>query len=291
MFIRIIARFSWFTIRIGRIQVARINEWVTLPDMAIIVFILITAALGTYGYIRGAIRFCLTLLPGLFTSALVLFFCTTLYQIDSLRKAGLIWPGLILMLVSACGGYILQYFARKIVPKTQYQVDRIGGVAIGLLLSIIMVWLGCVYFVIWSTSNQPKREPGSADWLADTLHTSVIQWIPLLNTGSDIMMDMTELATTNKSVRRQAIKSLGLDKLVDIPQIRALLEDKQTQADIQAASKGDIYAIWRLQQNPLVMELFETEEITDMISGISFDDVSKAVREAKKIDAGNSEVH
>lgn len=105
------------------------------------------------------------------------------------------------------------------------------------------------------------------------------------------MMDMTELATTNKSVRRQAIKSLGLDKLVDIPQIRAVVEDKQTQADIQAASKGDIYAIWRLQQNPLVMELFETEEITDMISGISFDDISMAVREAKKIDAGNSEVH
>lgn len=250
--------------------------------MAIIIFIFTAAALGSYGYIRGAIRFCLTLLPALLTSFIVLFFGPTLYRIDSLRKAGLIWPGLILLFVSVCGGYILQYFTRKIAPKTLHQADRIGGVALGLFLSINVVWLGCVYFVVWSTSNQPNREPDSTDWLANTLHTSVIQWVPILNTGCDTILNITEFATTNKSVRRQAIKSLGLNKLVDIPQIQALLEDKDTQADIQAAAKGDMYAIWRLQQNPLVLDLFETKEITEMISGISIDDISRAVREAKK---------
>ena len=67
--------------------------------MIIVLFILTTAAMGAFGYYRGATRLCLTLFPMLFTSLLLWLLGPMCYRIDSLRNAGLFWPGMILIVI------------------------------------------------------------------------------------------------------------------------------------------------------------------------------------------------
>ncbi len=238
--------------------------------------------MGAYGYWRGAARVGLALSPPLIASFLIWLLGPTFYRIDGLRNAGLVWPGLILLLTGVGSGYALQFYCRKKLPKKPCRADRIGGLAVGLFVSLIVVWLGCVYFVVWSASNRPHRTTGSAGWLAGALNTAVVRWVPGLGSGSDAMMSMAEFATAEEPVRRQAIENLGLNHLADLPQLQAVFRDEETQADVQAAAKGSIASLWRLQKNPLILRLLEAEEITEVLTTHSLDDITKAVREARE---------
>ena len=79
------------------------------------------------------------------------------------------------------------------------------------------------------------------------------------------MMNLVEIANTEEDARRQAIEELGFNRLHDLPQMRALLADEETQSDVQAAAKGNIAAVWRLQKNPHILKLLEAEEIANMV--------------------------
>jgi len=250
--------------------------------MAFVFLFLVAAGLGAYGYYRGAARFGLALLPLLLAAALIWLLGPLIYGIDGLRNAGLIWPGLVLFVCGVSGGYTLQFYCRKRLPKKCHRYDRIGGVAVGLLVSMVLVWIGCVYYVVWSSSNRPDRSTGSAGWLANALNTGVVRWVPGVGSGSDAMMRMVEIATAEEAVRRQAIEDLGLSGLADLPEMQVVLNDEQTQADVQAAAKGNIAAIWRLQKNPHLLRLLETDEVRQVLTARSLKDIAAAVRKARK---------
>ncbi len=257
--------------------------------MAFVVLFVITAVLGAYGYMRGATRIGLALLPLLLASVFLWLFGPMFYRIDALRHAGLIWPGLILVSAGIIGGYIVQFFVRRKLPKKIHPVDRIGGSIISLILSLIVVWLGCAYFVVWSTSKQSDRAAGSASWLANALNTTVVTWIPGIGAGSDTMMNMMEIATAGEDIRRQAIEELGFDHLLDVPEMQAVFEDDETHADIQEAAKGSIAAVWRLQKSPYVLRLLESEEIAEVVNRRSLEDIAQAVRKAREARAEDQE--
>ncbi len=250
--------------------------------MAFVFFVLVAAGLGAYGYYRGAARFGLALLPLLVATALIWLLGPLFYRIDGLRNAGLVWPGLILFVAGVSGGYTLQFFCRKRLPKKCHKYDRIGGVAVGLFASLILVWIGCVYYVVWSSSNGPSRPTGSAGWLANALNTGVVRWVPGVGTGSDAMMSMVEIATAEEAARRQAIEDLGFSGLVDLPEMQVVLNDEQTQADVRAAAKGSIAALWRLQKNPHLLRLLETDEVSQVLNARSLEDIAAAVRKARQ---------
>lgn len=258
--------------------------------MAFVVLFLVAAVLGTYGYSRGALRLGLALAPLLFGSVLVWLLGPMFYRFDALRNLGLVWPGLILCLTGAGGGYIVQFSCRKKLPKKLRRADRVGGVVVGLFVCLIVVWLGCVYSVVLSASNQPGGNSGSAGRLADALNTAVVRWIPGPGAGSDAMMNMMEIATADEHVRRKVIEDFRLNRLLDLPQMQAVLNDAKTQSDVQAAAKGSIMAVWRLQKDPHILELLASDEIAEALSARSLEDIAGALREAGQTSAAGHEL-
>jgi len=238
-------------------------------------------AFGVYGYYRGALRLGLSLAPLLIAGALLWIFGAAVYRIDALRNAGLVWPGLILMLVGLAGGYAVWFIGRRKLPKEVHRNDRVCGSVLGVIISLVVVWLGCVYFVVLSASSGGGGNGGSTLWLARALTT--------VGAGSDTMMDMVEIASADENVRRQAVADLGLDSLVDLPEMQAVIDDGATQEDLQKAAQGSMTALWRLQKNPHILKLVETEEIIEVVDRHSLEGLAEVVRNAKQNDAGDGE--
>ncbi|UCC31256.1 MAG: hypothetical protein JSU86_03065 [Phycisphaerales bacterium] len=250
--------------------------------MAIGVLFIVAAAFGAYGCFRGALRFLLTLLPLILASVLLWLLGPLLYRIDILRNAGLMWPPAILVILGVAGGYVLRFIGRKKLPKRIHLADRIGGAALGLLLSLVVVWLGCVYVTVWSSSQDSARDSGSTARLARALDSAVLRWIPVVGSGSRSMTDLMEISTADEEVRRRALKELGFDGLLDDPQMQAVLDDPETMQDIEAAAKGSIPALWRLQKSPKILQLVESERAREAIDSHSLEAIVEAIRRTKQ---------
>ena len=250
------------------------------PTMAFIFLILVTGGLGVYGWWRGGRRIGLSLAPLVFASLLFWLFGPLFYRIDALRHAGLIWPMLIVTLPGFIGGYVLYFLTRKKLPKRPVRWDRNVGVAAGVLLALALVWLGCVGWVMLSVSRGQGYPSGSAAWLARALNTVVVQWIPVVGAGSDAMMDMVEIAAADEETRRRVLAEMDLEDLRDLPEMQAVLNDTATYEDVQQAGKGNLAALYRMQRNPLMQQLLETEEMARLLDRDTLAEMAEAIRAA-----------
>lgn len=249
--------------------------------MAFVFLIVAAAGFGAYGWWRGGRRIGIALAPLLFGSILFWLFGPLCYRIDALRHAGLMWPALIVTLPGFIGGYVLYFLVRKKLPKQPVQWDRGVGAAAGVLLALALVWLGCVGWVMLSVSRGQGYPSGSAAWLARALNTAIVQWIPVMGTGSDAMMDMVEIASADEETRRQVLAQMELDDLRELPEMQAVLNDAATYEDVQQAGKGNLAALYRLQKNPLMQRLLETEEMGRLLDRDTLAEIAKAVRAAR----------
>ena len=250
--------------------------------MAIGALLIAAAALGVYGYFRGAVRLLLALLPLALASFLLWLLGPLFYRIDMLRSAGLIWPAFTLVFTGLAAGYVLQFGVRKKLPSKIHRADRIVGSVTDVLFALLVVWLGCVYVAVWSASRQGATSRGSAEKLARVLDAAVLQWIPAVGSGSTAMMELLEISTADEQVRRRALQELEFDRLLDLPQMRAVQHDAKTRKDIEAAAKGSILALWRLQKNPRILKLVENDEVRGALDSHSLDEIAEAVRELKQ---------
>ncbi len=250
--------------------------------MAIGALLIAAAALGVYGYFRGAIRLLLVLLPLCLASFLLWLLGPLFYRIDMLRGVGLIWPAFTLVFTGLAAGYALQFGLRKKLPAKIHRADRIVGSVTGVMVSLLVVWLGCVYVAVWSASRQGVTGRGSAEKLAHVLDAAVLRWIPAVGSGSAAMMELLEISTADEQVRRRALQELGFDRLLNSPQMQVVLNDAETRKDIEAAAKGSIFALWRLQKNPRILELVENDEVLEAIGGHSLHEIAEAVRELQQ---------
>lgn len=249
--------------------------------MAVGMLIIVAAALGTYGYFRGAIRFFLAVLPLILASLLLWLLGPLFYRFEALRNAGLAWPGLMLLVFGSVAGYAVRFVAKRKLPRKIHRADRIGGSIIGVLVSVVVVWLGCVYATMWSAARQDGGGGGSAARLAHTIDSVALQWIPVVGSGSTTMMGLLEISTADEEVRRQALHELGFDRLFDVAQIRSVMEDAETRKDVEAAARGNVAALWRLQRNPKVLQLVDSEEVREAVDKLSLDEIVEAVRRSK----------
>lgn len=250
--------------------------------MAIGVLLIVAAAFGAYGYFRGGLRFLLALLPLILASFLLWLLGPLLYRIDVLRSVGLVWPPAVLVILGVVVGYVLQFVGKKKLPSKIHIADRIGGSVLGVLISLIVVWLGCVYVAVWSASRDSDTGSGSAARLARVLDSAVLRWVPIVGSGSRSMTGLMEISTADEEVRRRALQELGFDRLLDDPQMRAVLDDPEIRQDIEAAAKGSMAALWRLQKSPKILQLVESEEIREVIDRHSLDEIVEAVRRSKQ---------
>jgi len=247
---------------------------------AIFLFIVAVGGLGYLGWRRGGARLGLALAPVLICSIFLWIAGGIAYQIDMMRNLGLVWPALFLIIPGLVGGYLLRFWLRKKLPDTPGQRDRMIGTAVGVLMGLVVTWLGLVYQTVWVASHD--GQPSSFNMgVADVLNGGVIRWIPGIGSGSDAVMNMVDIATAPEDVQREAARDLGLDKLNDLPEMQAVVEDPEIQAQIESIKRGNVLAIWSLQKDPRVLDLIKSPKIHEILKDISLDDISEAVQRVK----------
>ncbi len=251
--------------------------------MAAIVLLLIAlgVACGAYGYFRGGMRLGVSLLPPIVVAAAFWLFGATCFGMASVRNYGLVWPALLILVPSLTAGLGIRYLIQRRLPKRVHMVDRAAGALAGLVGSLLLAWLGCVQFAILAAARDPGREDGPAILFARAVNGAFIQRIPIVGSGGRTMMNLLEIATAEESVRRAAVVELGLDRLRELPEMQAILSDTATQADIEAAAKGNLSALWRLQRNAQILRLFDNEEMAAAVSRRTLDELADGVRRAK----------
>lgn len=255
--------------------------------MSLVIVFLVMVALGALGYWRGGMRFGLALLPLVLASLLIAILAGVFYGIDAFRSLGLMWPGLVLIVVGLGGGYALQWWLKKKLPEERATWDRVVGAVAGVFIAVIASWLVLVYASLW-TASRGGEEGGSAEY-ARVLNSGFVRWVPGVGSVSDMTMVMMELGTAGEDVQTRAIEILDIQTLAEDPYVQAVLEDPATQDDIQAASRANIAAIYRLQKNPLILDLAQSEAIQDVLDRMSLADISAAIQQAREEAGGASD--
>jgi len=249
--------------------------------MTYVVLLIVACGLGAWGYWRGGLRIAFGLAPLIFASALMWVFGGLLYRSDFITSAGLAWPLILPLVIGIAGGYVLQFFVRKKLPREPHRADRVAGAAVCVLISIVMVWIGSLYLALRGAS-QDGTIASSATGPARFLNKAVVRWIPAVGSGSDSLMSVVEIASADEDVRQRAAESLKIDHLLNSETFLLMTNDAATLDDLTAASSGNLLALWRLQKNALVHEFYKSAEVQDAIKRLSLADIANAVREAQE---------
>lgn len=249
--------------------------------MAYLGLFLALMCFGGIGWWRGGIRTGLGILPLLLASVLLWLLAGPVYGWTVRSHMQLLWPGLFIILLGLSLGYVVAMVVRrKLKDRPVSTGDRIAGATIGLFIGIVLTWVGSLYFAVKAAAEH--RQAGSSGEVANLLNASVVRWIPGVGAGSDALMDLREIAAADEESRRVAVENLKLDKLPEVPAVRAVIEDEQTIADIQSLGEGELTAILRLQKNELIIELFDSPEVREVLDRVSLKALAAAVREAQE---------
>ncbi len=249
--------------------------------MAYLFLLIAVVGLGAVGWWRGFLRVGTALLPLLCASLLLWLFGGLLYRVDALRGMGLLWPGTILLFLGLAAGYTARYFLKRRFETEIALWDRISGSVLGVLLGLMVTWLGLVYFNVRAASQHKPMSETSAG-MARALNDGFVRWIPGIGAGSMAMTSMMEIASADEEVRQRAVELLDIDDLADSPAIGRMMDDPATSADIEAASRGSVGALYRLQKNPLVLGLADDEEFMTAVRRLTLDEMVRAVRQAEE---------
>lgn len=248
--------------------------------MTYLVLIIVAGGMGAWGYWRGGSRVVFRLLPLLLASALVWAFTGLLFRIEFITSAGLAWPLVLPMVIGLAGGYVAQFFLRKQLPKEPKKYDRIAGATACVLMSVVMVWL--LSLLIGLRHGSANGTLTAADTgAARTLNNAIVRWIPGVGHSSDSLMSVVDIASADADARHRAAEALNIDHLRGSETFIKMIDDAATHDDIEAASRGNLLALWRLQKNPLVYEFYASEEIQDALKRLTLEDIARAVQEAK----------
>jgi len=248
--------------------------------MALFIVFLVVVGLGALGYWRGSMRLGLILLPLASASLLLWILGGPIYRFDAVRNIGFIWPGIFLIVVGLGAGYALQWFLKKKLPEDRATWDRVAGAVLGVFIAVIASWVILVYATLWTATRSGSE--GSSAEMARALNGGFVRWVPGVGSISDMTMVMVELGTTDEQVQSRAIDILGIQDLANDPYVQAVLDDPTIQADLQAASQANMVALFRLQRNPLILDLAKSDAIQQTLDRISLDDIAAAVEAAKK---------
>lgn len=258
--------------------------------MSLIVVFLVIAGLGALGYWRGGMRLGLALLPLALASLLIWILGGAMYRFDMMRNLGFLWPGLILIVLGLGGGYALQWWLRRKLPKERATWDRVAGAVAGVFIAVIASWLVLVYATLLTATRSgagtERQGGGSSAEMARALNSGFVRWVPGVGSISDMTMVMVELGTADEAVQARAIEILDIQALADDPYVQAVLDDPATQADIEAAANADLGALYRLQKNQRVLDLARSEAIQGALDRISLADISAAIRQAREESEG-----
>ncbi|NOG52909.1 MAG: hypothetical protein HND57_01035 [Planctomycetes bacterium] len=249
--------------------------------MAYVIMFLVMVGFGGLGYWRGGLRLGLGLLPLVCATVLLWLFGGIAYRIDAFRNIGLVWPGLILMLLGLAAGYTGQFFLRRKLPKDRHQYDRIAGAAVGVFMAVVITWLGTVYYWVYQVSKQHDVS-STTTGLARTLNGGFVRWIPGVGNGSDAMMVLVDIASADEGVQQMVIADLGLDELRDLPEMQEVLNDAEIVDAIERMQNGNVFAFMTLQKHPLVLGLAENPDFMAAVERLSLKDIAESIRYAEE---------
>ncbi len=248
--------------------------------MTYLVLVIVACGMGAWGYWRGGLRVLVRMAPLLMASVLCWLFSGWLYRSEFITSSGLAWPFILPTVIGVAGGYVLQFFVRKKLPKNPHRVDRIAGATICTLMAVVMVWLGSLFFALRGSAAAGMLTADDTG-PARMLNSAIVRWIPAVGTGSDSLMSVVEIASADETVRQKAVDNLKIDHLLGSETFLKMKDDAATYDDLVAASNGSLLALWRLQKNPLVYDFYKSSEMQDVLARLTLADIAQAVRDAK----------
>ncbi len=247
--------------------------------LAIFFFLIAVGGLVSLGWWKGGARIGLALAPLMTCSIFLWLGGGIAYQIDFMRNHGLVWPALYLIIPGLIGGYALRFWLKKKLPDEPTRHDRIAGSVIGFFMGIVITWLGLVYYSVWTFT--PDTQVSSFNMgVARVLNNGVVRWIPGVGAGADNMMGLVDIATAPEDVQRKVVDDLDLMGLADLPEMQAIVDDPELREQIESLQSGNILALWQLQKNQRILDLYESEAIREVLERVSLTDLSQAVQDA-----------
>ncbi|HEB61353.1 MAG TPA: hypothetical protein ENJ06_05960 [Phycisphaeraceae bacterium] len=251
------------------------------------IFIPAAAGLTFRGWRRGGMRLGLLLVPLICMGLSVRWLGPLLFRLNVHHLLGLLGTGLTAAILGLVVGEVVYFLLRKRLPvgEERNQTDRYFGVAVGLLLSLLLAWTGSTIMQIraaeryLATGDLQTGAKRSA--FAGAVQRGLVSWIPGVGGFTRDIDLLIEFTTASQEARRQALRKLELDRLSELPQLQAVADDDRTVRDIEAAQRGNIAAILRLQHNPLIIDLVETPQMRRALDRVTLRQLTEEVRKAE----------
>ncbi len=251
-------------------------------------FILLSVltAFGYLGYRLGGIRLALGLLPLVLAGFAVQWLGPLFFRLDLHRSLGLLGAIGAAIVIGLVLGEALRFLIKKKLlsrDKERHQADRIAGVVLGAVIALCTAWTGITLHRTLiarqqQTTGSFAAERSGLDRLGSALGTGVAHLLPGAGTYARDVNLLVELAGAPPAAREQAVRDLDLDKLRDLPELKAIQADARTIRDVEAAQQGNFVAVLRLQQNRLIIDLIETEEMQRALKHVTLQRLLERVR-------------
>ncbi len=250
------------------------------------ILLLVLAGLGYLGYRIGGIRLALALLPLILAGFTVRWLGPLFFWMGLHRGLGLLGLIGVALLIGLVLGEVARFLIKRKYlskEKDRHRLDRIAGVVLGAILATCSVWTGVtLHRTLITRQQQATGEFGGQrsglDVLGSVLGSGVARVLPGAGSFAKDVNLLVELASAPPVAREQAVRDLELHKLRDLPELQAIQADDRTVADVEAAQRGSLVALFRLQQNRLVLDLVETDEMQRALQHVTLERLIERTR-------------
>ena len=201
---------------------------------------------------------------------------------------GIISPALLGLLVYwlACG-----LACRHIAPKApeersaRNRWDHFSGTLLGgstSFLAIVAMWLCAILASNYSqepaqiqltdASPTPQNQAPTPSWphsLVQVAHHGFVRHLPVAGPLSDELEAVANILQTPLETRRKYARYKQWDDLTGLSSFQAIGSNDQLIQEIEAASSGNLAALYRLQRHPQILALVSEKPIRDIITELS----------------------
>jgi len=210
-------------------------------------------------------------------------------------RAGWTWP--IGLLSSALAGLLVAALLSRLLARRRRRLKKdrpslgfaqrssgllVGG-AIGFILAVTG-WQIALLAMSLTSSTQlqaarevaPQQPDKQSAWsgLAEVAHEGFLKHLPVAGPVTEELLAAAEIVKTPQDIRKRFARHKQWDSLADLPSFQAIVEDPALFADIDAATSGNLAALYRLQKHPLIIKFSREEQLQRIVTDLKASEIA-----------------